>query len=85
MNRVTQIQYLLENALQPTQLIIHDDSDDHIGHSGHGGAGHFRIEIAARAFNGMSTIERHRTIYKILAPMMPGEIHALSIKAEGSN
>jgi BolA protein len=70
----------LEEAFQPTQLEISDDSHAHAGHS-HQGGGHFSVVICSGHFEGRSLIERHRLVYGAVAPMMPQDIHALSIKA----
>ncbi|MCP4010424.1 MAG: BolA family transcriptional regulator [Proteobacteria bacterium] len=80
--RVQQIEAKLRAALEPESLDIIDDSHKHAGHAGSkGGAGHFDLTIVSDKFSGMNTIGRHRLIYDALSEMMPGEIHALSIKA----
>ncbi len=80
--RVQQIEAELRAALEPESLDIIDDSHKHAGHAGSkGGAGHFDLTIVSDKFSGMNTIGRHRLIYDALSEMMPGEIHALSIKA----
>lgn len=79
MNRTQAIQQYLTAALAPSHLVVHDDSHLHVGHSGHGGAGHFRVEIASEHFNGLMLIAQHRLVYQALAPLMPAEIHALTI------
>ena len=71
----------LREAFQTTHLVIHDDSDEHIGHAGAAdGAGHYRLEIAAPAFDNCSRIESHRLIYDALQAYMGDRIHALSIQ-----
>jgi BolA family transcriptional regulator, general stress-responsive regulator len=81
--RIDQIKQLLHTHLQPTLLDIEDDSARHAGHAGTRGTGggHFNATIVSSAFEGSNAVQRHRTVYKILAGMMPAEIHALSIKA----
>lgn len=72
----------LEAAFAPTVLTITDESERHRGHAGYqeGGESHFRIEIAAPAFEGMSRIDRHRAIHAALGADIVGRIHALALK-----
>ena len=76
--------------LQPTVMVIENESHKHAGHAGMAGASnvqesHFNLKIVSNAFEGLSLVKRHRMIYALLAEeMAPGGIHALSIKAETS-
>lgn len=80
--RMRQIEARLRESLAPESLDIIDDSHKHAGHAGaRGGAGHFDLTIVSARFSGVNTVGRHRLIYAALSEMMPGEIHALSIKA----
>lgn len=45
-----------------------------------GGGDHFRCEVVAAEFAGMSRIEQHRRIYDIFGAEIGGPIHALSLK-----
>ena len=82
MDRVRTITEKLERALAPERLEITDDSHLHAGHAGAaGGAGHFTVRIVSARFRGCATLERHRLVYQAVSDMMPGEIHALSIRA----
>ena len=77
----SRIQQLLEQAFQPEQLQIEDESWKHAGHAGareHGG-GHFIVHITASAFNGLPRPHCHRMIYQALDSLFPEHIHALSI------
>jgi BolA protein len=81
----------LTAAFAPEFLRVVDESQKHAGHAGHaGGAGHggethFRVQIVAPSFSGMSRIERHRAINALLAEEIAGGVHALAleIKAPG--
>lgn len=80
--RIAAFQDILQKQLQPTQLVIDDESHLHAGHAGAaGGAGHFRITITAQAFTGLNSVARHRLVYGALKEFMPHEIHALAIHA----
>ena len=68
-------------SLQPSQVDILDDSARHKGHAGAREGGHFRLTIVASAFEGQSTLARHRMIHAALGDLMRHGIHALSIRA----
>jgi stress-induced morphogen len=42
---------------------------------------HFGLVITSDEFDGMSRVERHRTVYDALGDAMGGEIHAVEIRA----
>lgn len=71
----------LTAALAPERLEIVDESHLHAGHAGarEGGESHFRVTVVARAFEGLSRIERQRTVYGLLAEELAGPVHALSL------
>lgn len=73
------------NMLKPHQLDVIDDSAKHAGHAGAkglNGESHFTVRVVADAFEPLSTVQRHRLIYTLLAEEMEGGIHALSIDAK---
>ena len=82
MNRSERITTLLNGALSPLHLDVVDDSHEHAGHAGHGGAGHFRVRILSERFRGLPVLARHRLVYEALRPLIPAEVHALSIEAD---
>jgi len=45
-----------------------------------GGGDHFRAEVVAEQFSGLSRIEQHQLIYGVFGDEVGGPIHALSIK-----
>jgi len=47
----------------------------------HGTGDHFDVTVVAPQFEGMSLVERHRSIYAAVGDAMSGAIHALMIKA----
>ncbi|MCX7108756.1 MAG: BolA family transcriptional regulator [Proteobacteria bacterium] len=81
--RTETIQQLLNEALAPVKLELHDDSQSHAGHAGarESGGGHFYATIVSDAFEGKTLVRRHQLVYEALGDMMRTEIHALSIKA----
>ncbi|MEI6446610.1 MAG: BolA/IbaG family iron-sulfur metabolism protein [Actinomycetes bacterium] len=58
----------IENAI-PGAKVLEADGDGH----------HFRVKVVAPAFEGLSLLERHRTINEIFAGELGGRIHALSM------
>jgi BolA protein len=75
------IEAKLRAALKPTHLVVIDESGLHAGHAGAraGGESHFRVEIEAAGFVGLSRVERQRRVHAILAAELTGPIHALSL------
>jgi BolA family transcriptional regulator, general stress-responsive regulator len=80
-SRVVQLRSALERELTPLKLEIIDDSAKHAGHAGAREGGHFRVQLVAAAFSGLSQLERHRLVYAAVAPLMGQGVHALSIVA----
>ena len=83
MTMADRIRAKLEAGLNPVRLAIFDDSHRHQGHGGArpGGETHFRVEVVAAAFTGLSRIERQRRIYALLAEELAGQVHALQLAA----
>ena len=83
MRVVDSIREKLTAAFHPTALDIVDESHRHAGHAGarEGGETHFRVEIVAEAFAGLSRIDRHRRVHEVLAAELAGRVHALAITA----
>jgi BolA protein len=72
-------------VLQPSQLVIEDESHLHAGHAGAKDGGHYKLGIVSAAFIGKNTVARHRLIYDAAGDLMRGRIHALSINARASD
>ena len=73
----------LQAALAPTDLVVLDESAAHAGHSGAGAEGygtHFRVRIAAAAFDGLRPVAQHRLVYHALREFMDRGLHALAIE-----
>jgi BolA family transcriptional regulator, general stress-responsive regulator len=73
----------LTAAFSPSELSVEDESARHAGHAGARPEGetHFRVYIVSRSFEGLSRVERHRQINKVLADEVRTNIHALTITA----
>jgi len=72
----------LRAALDPTHLVVTDESAAHAGHAGAAEGSHFRVEIRAARFAGQPRLARHRLVYDALSALIPRGIHALAIVAE---
>ena len=73
----------LHQVLQPSTLVVIDESAEHAGHAGANGTGagtHFRVRIATAAFEGKSRVQRHRLVYDALHDFMAQGLHALAIE-----
>lgn len=78
--RVELIRGRLQEAFEPEELEIVDDSRRHAGHAGaRDGRGHFNVRILSRRFAGKKTVERHRMVYAALGTLMQTDIHALGL------
>lgn len=71
----------LEAAFAPAALDVSDESARHFGHAGSRPEGetHFRVRIVAKAFSGLSRVERQRRVHAVLADELKTRIHALSL------
>jgi len=83
MNRAERMKQRLEQELTPSFLDIQDDSHKHVGHSGArpGGETHYSLTIESAAFSGMSKVQCHQSIYKLLDDEFKNGLHALAIQA----
>ena len=76
------IERKLTDALAPTRLQVIDESHLHAGHAGARPEGetHFRVDITASAFDGLSRVARQRRVYEVLAEELRGPVHALALR-----
>jgi len=81
--RIANIRIRLQDAFDPDELEIIDDSHLHAGHAGaRDGRGHFRVRIISERFRNVRPLQRHRMVFDALGSMMDTDIHALSVSAE---
>ena len=76
-----QIQQLLACKLEPSYLLVEDDSHKHKHHleaMRHPDKGHYHVTIQSHLFVEKTKIDQHRMIYHAIKPCMQG-IHALQI------
>ncbi|MPT46829.1 MAG: BolA family transcriptional regulator [Sphingobium sp.] len=79
----TEIEARLRLALNPSHLLVINDSDKHHGHAGHDGSGesHFTVELVSTAFTGKNRVARQRLVNDALRDLLVDRIHALQIRA----
>lgn len=72
----------LEEAFQPSLLVVRNVSHQHAGHAGSPGTGesHFEVEVTSAQFSGMNKVARQRAVYGVLREEMAGPVHALALK-----
>jgi BolA protein len=70
-------------ALDPVEIELADESEQHRGHAGYqaGGNTHWRLSIVSPRFAGQPVVARHRMVYQALGTLMQHPIHALAITA----
>jgi BolA family transcriptional regulator, general stress-responsive regulator len=72
----------LTAAFRPSLLEVIDESNQHHGHAGAhpSGESHFRVRIAAPAFQGLGRVAQHRMVNAALADELKARVHALAIE-----
>ena len=76
-SRYERIERTLRESLSPDVLEIENESKNH--NVPKGSQTHFKVVVVARAFEGLSRVERHQLVYKVLADELAHGLHALSI------
>ncbi|MFD2206916.1 BolA family protein [Kiloniella antarctica] len=73
----------LRAGLSPKNLVVVDDSHQHVGHAGHreGGESHFSVIVVSEKFAGITRVNRQRMVHELLKDELVSTIHALQIKA----
>ena len=69
------IETKLRAALAPAWLEVIDESANH----SRGSETHFKVTVAAEAFQGQRLLQRHRQVHAALAAELAGTVHALAI------
>ncbi|ATP13006.1 BolA family transcriptional regulator [Bartonella henselae] len=84
----TTINKKLQDAFCPQKLEVINESHLHAGHPHHEhafdgkGETHFRVKILSASFSGMTRVEIHRAIYKVLQKELATCVHALALEVE---
>jgi BolA protein len=70
----------LKEAFAPQAFELIDNSWQHAGHAGNKlGGSHLDIRLTSEAFEGVSTLKRHRMVHEVLKNEMQGPVHALEL------
>lgn len=71
MFRAEAIKELIETALTDCTAQVFDDAND---------GEHFRAEVVAAEFEGLSLVKQHQLVYGALGHHMKSDIHALALR-----
>ena len=71
------IEHKLRAAFVPTELSVHNESDQHS--VPRGSETHFKVVIVSAAFANKLPVARHQLVYGVLADELQGGVHALTI------
>mgnify|MGYP005634115457 FL=1 len=80
MQYIEEIKQRITKNLSSAKIEIIDQSNQHSGHGDPNKGSHFNAIIISTDFDGLSLIQRHQKIYKILGKDMGSRIHAFSMK-----
>lgn len=80
MSRKEKIQQILERQFSITCLEVIDISAEHHGHAGYSMESHFQLQIGAKEFQSLGTLQSHSMVYKALHSVFGEGLHSLSIK-----
>lgn len=72
----SQIEAKLRKALAPEFLDVINESHQHGTVSDDS---HYKLVIVSAAFDGQRLLQRHRSVNKLLAEELAGELHALAL------
>lgn len=72
------IEAKLRDAMTPAHLEVINES--HMHNVPPGSESHFKLVVVSDAFDGISRVQRHQKINRILAAELNGGIHALSMQ-----
>ena len=82
-----EIERRLRAAFAPAKLTVIDQSAQHAGHMGARPEGetHFLVEVVSEAFVGQNRVARQRAVHDVLADLLAGRVHALSLRTRTPN
>ena len=76
------IKNLLIDAFNPSVLSI--DNESHMHNVPKDSESHFKIVLVSKNFTGLSEVNRHKSVYKVLEDILDS-IHAISIHSFDEN
>ena len=81
-NRADRIRQTLENAFPPAEVLVEDDSHQHLGHAGARPEGetHYSVLVVSATFAGMGRVARYRAVHAVLEGEFGKGLHALSLR-----
>ena len=70
----------LLTELNPSRVTLENQSHQHAGHGPEHQWSHYKILIVSDFFTSLSRVQRHKSIYRLLAPCLTLGLHALSLE-----
>ncbi|MEO0336085.1 MAG: BolA family protein [Pseudomonadota bacterium] len=67
----------VEDKFQPVEMSLVNESHQH---SGPATESHFQLFLVSNSFEGMSRIDRQRSVFELLKEELDGPVHALSLR-----
>lgn len=82
-NRFERIMKLMMQHFRPIHLALRDISDRHADHYGGNpnGESHFQLIVESPYFVGMTQVQMHQAIYRLLDTEFKTGLHAIAIHA----
>lgn len=80
---VVEIEKILVKEFSPVKIQVIDNSHQHSGHYDvpDSGVSHLSVKIVSDKFDGLSKIQRHKLVYRVLQGAWSTTLHALEISA----
>ncbi len=79
------LETILKEKLEPTELIIINESEKHRGHltntnkESNSPETHFSIKIKSKKFENLSLVAQHRLVYDLIGEEFKNTLHALRL------
>lgn len=67
----------LNDSFSPEYLSVVNESHGH--NVPEGSETHFKVTVVSQVFNGLNRVKRQQSVYQVLAELMSGPVHALSM------
>ena len=70
------IEELIREKLNPSVLIVENESHQH---SGPATESHFKLTVVSEEFASLNRVQRHQRLYQLLTQQMQNGVHALAL------
>ena len=79
MNVQARMEHKLREGFEVIHLEVENESSRHNVPAG--SESHFKVVVVSPSFEGLSLVNRHREVYRLLAEELRGGVHALAVHA----